>query len=84
MAIVTNLPTDKLSSWYFAVRWSTYHIEQAVARQEAHGLDSTYDRLQLEMLADLEQFLKMSWDVIMDDLCGKAGETVKEVSRGNS
>lgn len=84
MAIVTNLPTDKLSSWYFAVRWGRYHIEQAVARQEASGFDSSYDKAQLETLVDLEQFLKMSWDVIMDDLCGKAGETVKEVSRGNS
>jgi len=80
----TTLPTDKLSSWYFSVRWGTYHIQQAIAKQEAHGLDACYDRMQLEALSDLEQFLKMSWDIKMDELCGKPGETVQEVSCGNS
>lgn len=80
----TNLPTSKLSSWYFAVRWGTYHIEQSISRQEEAGLSADYDKFQLEHLQDLEQFLKMTWDTMMEELCGEPLQTVEEVSHGNS
>lgn len=84
MAIITNLPTDKLSSWYFATRWGKYHVEQSIHRAAQAGLDTTYDQMQLQQLEDLEQFLKMSWDVVMEDLCGKPVQTLHEVSNGDS
>ena len=68
MATHTSVPNEKLSVWYFAVRYSILRTEQAIKDREALGLSSSYDELQLEQLRDLEQFLKMSWDVWMDDM----------------
>ena len=68
MATQTSVPNEKLSVWYFAVRYSILRTEQAIKDREALGLSSSYDELQLEQLRDLEQFLKMSWDVWMDDM----------------
>lgn len=68
MATHTSVPNEKLSIWYFAVRYSILRTEQAIKDREALGLSSSYDELQLEQLRDLEQFLQMSWDVWMDDM----------------
>ena len=68
MATQTSVPNEKLSVWYFAVRYSILRTEQAIKDREALGLSSSYDELQLEQLRDLEQFLQMSWDVWMDDM----------------
>ena len=68
MATHTSVPNEKLSVWYFAVRYSILRTEQAIKDREALGLSSSYDELQLEQLRDLEQFLQMSWDVWMDDM----------------
>lgn len=80
MAIHTNLPTDRLSTWYFAVRWGKYHVEQSIERAKEAGFSSSYDEHQLAHLEDLEQFLKMTWDDWMEDLL--PNQTEKEVSRG--
>ena len=68
MATHTSVPNEKLSVWYFAVRYSILRTEQAIKDREALGLSSSYDELQLEQLRDLEQFLQMSWDVWMGDM----------------
>jgi hypothetical protein len=68
MATHTSVPNEKLSVWYFAVRYSILRTEQVIKDREALGLSSSYDELQLEQLRDLEQFLQMSWDVWMDDM----------------
>ena len=68
MATHTSVPNEKLSVWYFAVRYSILRTEQAIKNREALGLSSSYDEQQLEQLRDLEQFLQMSWDVWMDDM----------------
>ena len=68
MATHTSVPNEKLSVWYFAVRYSILRTEQAIKDREALGLSSSYDELQLEQLRDLEQFLQMSWDVWMEDM----------------
>lgn len=80
MAIQTNLPTDRLSTWYFAVRWGRYHIEQSIQRAKEAGFDPAYDEHQLQQLEDLEQFLKMTWDEWMDELV--PSKTDEEVSHG--
>ena len=80
MAINTNLPTDRLSTWYFAVRWGKYHIEQSIERSKESGFNPTYDEHQLKHLEELEQFLKMTWDEWMQDLL--PAQTDAEVSRG--
>jgi hypothetical protein len=68
MATHTSVPNEKLSVWYYAVRYSILRTEQTIKYSQALGLSSSYDELQLEQLRDLEQFLKMSWDVWMDDM----------------
>ena len=68
MATHTAVPNEKLSIWYFAVRYSILRTEQTIKHTQELGLSSSYDELQLEQLHDLEQFLKMSWDVWMDDM----------------
>jgi len=80
MATNTTLPTDRLSTWYFAVRWGRYHIEQSIERARANGFEPTYDEYQLQQLDELEQFLKMTWDEWMEDLMGY--QTAQEVSYG--
>ena len=68
MATQTSVPNEKLSVWYFAVRYSILRTEQAIKYSRELDLSTSYDELQLEQLRDLEQFLKMSWDVWMDDM----------------
>jgi hypothetical protein len=68
MATHTSVPNEKLSVWYYAVRYSILRTEQTIEYTQELGLSSAYDELQLEQLRDLEQFLKMSWDVWMDDM----------------
>ena len=68
MATRTSVPNEKLSVWYYAVRYSILRTEQAIKYTRELELSTSYDELQLEQLRDLEQFLKMSWDVWMDDM----------------
>ena len=68
MATHTSVPNEKLSVWYFAVRYSILRTEQAIKYSRELDLSTSYDELQLEQLRDLEQFLQMSWDVWMDDM----------------
>ena len=66
--IMTELPNEKLSSWYFTVRYAGLVLQQRIAENEKLGLRSDYDIHNLEKLQDMEQFFKMSWDVWMDEL----------------
>jgi len=75
----TSFPSEKLSPWYFSVRWAIYHVESSIARCVEHGLSTTYDEQQLVKLQDLEQFLKMSWDVWMDELATTCCHAVQEM-----
>ena len=68
MATQTSVPNEKLSVWYFAVRYSILRTEQAIKYSRELDLSTSYDELQLEQLRDLEQFLKMSWDAWMDSM----------------
>jgi hypothetical protein len=56
------------TKWYFAVHWAIAMLQQKVADYEAAGMDPTYDLRQLEQLQELEMFLKMSWDQLMDSI----------------
>ena len=59
----TQIENTKLSPWYFAVNWGILTLQQKIAEMEARGQYPIYDIKQLEKLQDLEQFLKMSWDM---------------------
>lgn len=72
MATHTSVPNENLSRWYYAVTWSQYLLQQAIADAEAIGRDPSYHVAQLAQLNDLAQFLKMSWDQWLDQLDGSA------------
>ena len=68
MTTHTEISNEHLSSWYFAVRYSSIVFEQRIDELERVGLNCTYDRYNLQKLQDMEQFLKMSWDAWMDSM----------------
>jgi hypothetical protein len=68
LATHTPLPNEKLSPWYFAVRWAIHTLKAAIAERKSHYSCTIYDERALAQLEDLEQFLKMSWDEWMLDL----------------
>ena len=72
----TKVENTKLSPWYFAVHWSSIHLQEKIVESERLGVDPTYDMLQLKQLQDLEQFLKMSWDAWLDGI--EARQTAQE------
>jgi hypothetical protein len=80
MAIRTDIPNEKLSPWYFAIGWARQTVIQEIKRAQALGLSTAYDERHLVQLDDMEQFLKMSWDVWMDDLEENCAHSGLEVS----
>lgn len=76
-----DLPVEKLTPWYFAVGWAKQVMIQNIVRVKALGMSTEYDERHLEQLEDMEQFLKMSWDVWMDELEKDCAHTRVEVSR---
>ena len=65
---MTELPNEKLSPWYFAVKYATMVLQQRIELGKEKDWDTSYDQYTLEKMQDLEQFLKMSWDYWMDEL----------------
>jgi hypothetical protein len=61
MATQTSLPNEKLSPWYFAARYAAMVLKQRVAVAQKQELPCEYDKLQLERLLELEEFLDSSW-----------------------
>ena len=62
MATQTSLPNEKLSPWYFATRYAAMVLEERVAASQKVNLPCEYDKLQLERLLELEEFLDSSWN----------------------
>lgn len=73
----TQIENTKLSPWYFAVNWGILTLQQKITEMEERGLHPIYDIKQLEKLQDLEQFLKMSWDMWLARY--ETSETAQEV-----
>lgn len=72
----TPIPNDKLSPWLFAVRHAQAVLNWRITHAEENGLPCGYDRMQLDGLDDLEQFLSMSWTDYMD----KLEDNIKELT----
>ena len=68
MATHTSLPNYNLNPWYAATRWACFVIQDRIAAGERLGYTTAYDEYQLKQLEEMEQFLKMSWDVYMQEL----------------
>jgi hypothetical protein len=75
MATHTSLPNEKLSPWYFAARYAALVLEQRIALADEKAWPCEYDRRQLQVLMELEEFLNSSWNAWMD--------STEEQLRGN-
>ena len=75
MATHTSLPNEKLSPWYFAARYAASVLEQRIALADEKAWPCEYDRRQLQVLMELEEFLNSSWNTWMD--------STEEQLRGN-
>jgi hypothetical protein len=62
MATQTSLPNEKLSPWYFATRYAATVLEERLAAAQKYNVPCEYDKLQLERLKELEDFLDSSWN----------------------
>ena len=66
-----------LCPWYFAVGWARLRVQQSVRQAQEYGWNNNYEEIQLQRLIELEQFIKMTWDQVLDgDL---PTQTVQEV-----
>jgi hypothetical protein len=66
MATHTSLPNEKLSPWYFATRYAAMVLERRIALADEKEWPCEYDKRQLEVLMELEEFLNSSWNTWMD------------------
>jgi len=66
MATHTSLPNEKLSPWYFAARYAALVLEQRIAVADEKAWPCEYEKRQLQVLMELEEFLNSSWDAWMD------------------
>jgi hypothetical protein len=66
MATHTSLPNEKLSPWYFATRYAAMVLERRIALAEEKSWPCEYDKRQLELMLELEEFLDSSWNAWMD------------------
>ena len=57
---------SKLLGWYFSVTWARAGMEHSVKQFKEWDIPNKYEEQQLERLLDLEQFLKMTWDQVME------------------
>lgn len=66
MATHTSLPNEKLNLWYFATRYAGMVMEQRIALADEKGWPCEYDRSQLKVLIEVENYLDSSWKSWMD------------------
>ena len=78
MDIQTNLPTDRLFRWSYAVNYARIVLQQQIAKSKKLDLSCGYDERTLETLTDLAVFLQTSWDEHIAQL-----ETMIEEAKGN-
>jgi hypothetical protein len=66
MATHTSLPNEKLSPWYFATRYAAMVLQRDIALADEKEWPCEYDKRQLKVLLELEEYLDSSWKVWMD------------------
>jgi len=74
MDIPTNLPSDKLHDWAYAVHYSQLVLQQQITKLEALGLACNYDRLTVTRLQELEKNLGDAWSAHMTELDQRASQ----------
>jgi hypothetical protein len=70
----TSIPTEFLSSWYYAVRWARLALEERIRTSKDYGLATDYDELVLSRVESLESYLQATSDEYMDWLAQPVSE----------
>jgi hypothetical protein len=79
MGIVNvKLDRSKLCGWYFAIGWARIRVQQRIDEAKGYGWETNYEDQQLERITEMEQFIKMTWDQVLDgDLPTQTAQEVK-------
>ena len=64
--VTVQLDRSSLCSWYFALGWACIRVQQRVDEAKEYGWSTNYEEHQLERLLEMEQFIKMTWDQVLD------------------
>jgi hypothetical protein len=68
MVTQINLPSEKVSSWYFSVHWAKLALENNIERNTAYGWPTEYDQQHVDRLQELETFLKAADTAWFDEI----------------
>lgn len=73
-----KLDRSKLCHWYFAIGWARIRVQQRVDEAKGYGWATNYEEAQLQRIEEMEQFIKMTWDQVLDgDLIAQTAQEVK-------
>jgi hypothetical protein len=62
----TIIPPEKLSTWYFAIRWGRFALEQANLDYARNNYNTEYNTEVIKQLLEIEATLQQEWDAYMD------------------
>ena len=65
---LTAIPPEDLSTWYFAIRWARFALEQQTAQYSRDGWATDYNNEVIQQLVGIEQQLQSRWDAYMESI----------------
>lgn len=68
MVTQINLPSEKVSSWYFSVHWAKLVLKNKIELHTTYGWPTDYDQQHVDRLQELEAFLKAAESAWFDDI----------------
>jgi hypothetical protein len=68
MDFQTTIPSEQLSNWFFAVRWSRMAVQQSIKQQAEYGWSTQYDDEVVSRLESLESYLDEQHQQFMKSL----------------
>ena len=74
-----TIPPEKLSTWYFAIRWGRFALEQANLDYARNGYNTEYNNEVISQLLEIEATLQREWDAYMDSFAQTQPEVESHV-----
>jgi hypothetical protein len=75
----TILPPENLSTWYFAIRWARFSLENQTAQAEREGFSTDYNNEVIRQLLTIEDTLQADWDAYMESITQNQPEVASHV-----
>jgi hypothetical protein len=75
----TTIPPEKLSTWYFAIRWGRFALEQTNLDYARGGYNTEYNTEVINQLLEIEATLQGEWDAYMDSIVQTQSEVESHV-----